>query len=860
MAITWGPTLSFGNQNESRLGIDLYTMGDPNSGSVTVRADFWLWTRFSIDDDQVLNVSGTWSTSIAYRASGGQMLIGTRDWTVSTAYGSTSTRTVTGTVTGHWAGIQPSHSRSITIPARPYRAPRPPLNPTSTMQSNGTVVVGWATNYDGSNGAQPWTGVYVEQWNGASWTRVATLSRDTTSWTSGAVPYGSTYQWRIQAYSAAGVSSYATTPARSRPYSAPRPPSAVSVTHESDTRQRISITRDADSTSGAQPWTGWRVRRRVNGGEWVTVATVAGTGSSWADTSTAANNLYEYQVQSYNSAGSSAWVGSASVKTTPLAPLAPTATRSGTDVIVTFTDRSNAEDDFQITYFADGVSQGVIRTEPPKAGTGTVITYTHSPTDHVAVHSYTVTARTTSGLAATSPRSNEVKTLQPPAPPTLLTPNGVTVVGGQNVTLTWKHNPEDGTAQTAYQIRYRLRGAAEWTTLAKTTSSTSSHTLNAFTNANDYEWQVMTWGAYANGSNWSATAVFDTSARPTATITNPAVGAVIPSSLFTLTTTYTQGTGGYPKAGHRITINDLTTGEERVFEENTSALTWVSPPYLLDGHSYRVTLETRNLKGIWSAPVSRDYTVTYTTPPQTVVEGYWQPDSGSILLDLYTPDPTGTQPDVTGVRVDRALGSLVERYLETGDETLLDQMQWVTLYDDLPGNTSVYDPIPPINGYAIYRTFTTSVLGSISEWGYSIVDTAVENCDAWFWLNAGPGFSVKARWRSSPTVAPTRGRSKALRQYVGRRSPVEYRATARNHRITVSGVLEGIDFSTEEALAAVEDIGAPAVYRDVYGRREVVSIGEIAFEQLEMLPGTRRALLAFTTTLTKVDTPLGEAV
>lgn len=355
MAITWGPTLRFGNQNESRLGIDLYTMGNPASGSVTVRADFWLWTKYSIDDAQALNVSGSWSTSIAYRARAGQMLIGTRDWTVSTAYGSTSTRTVTGTVTGHWAGIQPSHSRVVTIPARPISSPAAVTSFTVSRGSDGRHTLRWAAS---PTAARPVAGFHIWRFSNAEPGGVGLhiAAGSVRSWTDSGTVGDRRYQWRIVPQNGAGYGPGVMSP---EVYTTPAAPNRPTVT-----RSGTSAVVEVSQRSAVAQSAVWEYR--IAGGDPVPLA--GGTLNGITHENAPTGGDLEYRVAAVAAGLQSVW----SAWSIPLQMLAaPNAPAPTTPAVV------------------DAAVDGGVR-----------LTWTHQPVDGSAQSAYDVQWREVGGAFA----------------------------------------------------------------------------------------------------------------------------------------------------------------------------------------------------------------------------------------------------------------------------------------------------------------------------------------------------------------------------------------------------------------------------------------------------------------------------
>ncbi|MHB1323996.1 MAG: fibronectin type III domain-containing protein [Coriobacteriia bacterium] len=299
---------------------------------------------------------------------------------------------------------------------------------------------------------------------------------------------------------------------------APTAPGTPSLTRVSDAQQNLSW---ANNAATRAPYAYQVVQRWDKASNiWYDITgALSGAATTYSDTTTAANNEYKYRVRAVNSAGSATSTDSASIYTTPAAATNAVATKVVSDIVITWADNSIAEEGFKVYESQDGGAYSLLAT----VGAG-IETYTHVAPSASVTHAYQVEAYRGS-LASARATSNTVVLLTNPLAPTLLAIAAVFDATAAQV-LTWQHNPVDGTAQTAYELRYREIGAPTWTDVAKTISVTSSHTFAAATFANNknYEVQVRTYGQYTVApeySPWSASATFATSAVPIATVQVP---------------------------------------------------------------------------------------------------------------------------------------------------------------------------------------------------------------------------------------------------------------------------------------------------------------------------------------------------
>lgn len=316
------------------------------------------------------------------------------------------------------------------------------------------------------------------------------------------------------AYNGVTPSVSVSSPVPARPYAAPAAPNGVTASRSSDSVVAVSWNNNA--TAG-EPYTSQTLQRRVNGGAWATVSSsISGSASSYNDSVTAGNK-YEYQIRGNNSIGSSSYVASNAVYTTPAAPSgASRSGANGANQVITWTDNAAyAEHDTEVWVSANDAAFTLLATV---SGPSPVSTYTHTGPPSAATRwKYKVRHKTRSGTtlySAFSPETSQTTgATSAPSAPTNLSPTGGETLNQKVATvLTWQHNPTDTTAQTKYTVRHRVVGNPTWTTTADTASATSSYSLpaNTYAGGQNIEWQVRTFGADATASAYSSSATFTT--------------------------------------------------------------------------------------------------------------------------------------------------------------------------------------------------------------------------------------------------------------------------------------------------------------------------------------------------------------
>lgn len=295
-----------------------------------------------------------------------------------------------------------------------------------------------------------------------------------------------------------------------RPWAAPTAPTSVAVSRISDVSTQISW---ANGSTAARPWVNCYLQRSINGGAWAVVSNaIAGSATSYTYGSSA-NTKYRFQVASDNTIATSAYVQTGDIYTTPSDPFNPVRTPSGSDQIITWDNTGVGYTEYasEILAYKDGAYIGIVGT----VATG-IATFTHTPANAIPYTTtnrwkYTVRHKTTAGVQAvlysleTGFTSETAGVTSTPNAPTALSPNGIVIDPSVVNPFTWQHNPTDASAQTHYEVQWRLAGGSTWTTTGDVTSGTSSNgfVANTFTDGTTIEWQVRTKGADASWSPWA---------------------------------------------------------------------------------------------------------------------------------------------------------------------------------------------------------------------------------------------------------------------------------------------------------------------------------------------------------------------
>lgn len=645
----------------------------------------------------------------------------------------------------------------------------------------------------GSYADAPGLGCCDYQWNG--------LSPNTT------------YYFWVYAHNAAGYSPVSGRLTVVTPANAPAAPSGLGIARVSDTQQTLTWTNNATAPA---PYTSLVVVRSEDGGAFATIATLAGSATSYSDTTTTGNHVYRYNVKASNNGGDSAYATEVGVITTPAAPTSVTAVR-GTGNSVNLTWVNNATPAYTVRIEeSDGAGGWTAQTSGLASGT---TSYTDSAplagTTQYRLRADSVGPPALSSAWVTSP---SVTVITPPNAPTPVAPSGTALDAAATITYTWVHNPVDGSAQTKRQIQWREVGTGTWTvgSIVSTSSPSVSQGGGTLLNGKTYEWQARTWGAAttggsdgAGGSPWSASATFTTSAKPTATISSPTNGSTVGTATATVSWAYFD-TEGTPQAQWRArlyTRPDLTLLETKSAAGTATTTTFATK--VLNGGLYRITVEVQDGAGLWSNVATSDVTVSYLPPALVTTNATYDEDTGSVGIVLTPQAPVGGST-VAASTVD------IERSIDGGP--------WVLIADDIPADSAVVDTQPSIRGENCYRVTVSSATPSTRV--QAPVCVTADEGDNGF-LTTGSAFDDLLLVMCDLDVSAVTGRAKQTYSFAGRAWPVEFSGESLSQTVAVKGTITGdpTSWADIEAFALTPRI---VLWRDPSGRRVYGSLGAVS--------------------------------
>ena len=608
------------------------------------------------------------------------------------------------------------------------------------------------------------------------------------------------------------------------PPNAPAAPSLTSVVRNSDTSQTINWT---DNASGSAPYKSVQVQRQMYNGSWssfggIVTDTTKRTSSgsrSYNDTSTVANRIYCYRIKAANGAGESYSGNSVWIFTTPAAPTGVTATKQASgDIIISWVKGTpHSEIVSNVDYSTNGGASWTSLATGIASGT-TSVTHTSPPAVASLIYRVRHTIETAAsgalgeGLTSAYGQSNAVQLTAPPNPPSSLAPNGVTFNAATARTFTWAHNSVDSSAQTAYELRYRI-GAGAWTTTGQVASSAQQRVIAAstFTNGNSYEWQVRTWGAHVNPSDWSPTATFANSAPPSATITAPST--TLAQALVTVTWTYSDPESTAQSAWEAVLLKEGTTLESR--SGSGAATSAAFTTRLVDATEYQVQVRVRDGSALWSAWDQKTFTTSFPSPAIPLISVAWDINMGIAGITVNNPD--------VGIAV---INNKVMRSTDEGST-------WVEVASTPPNGTG-FDKTVPLNASVMYKVIAWTDLPSSA----SSMSTLITTTASYGYWSAGSdleySFGMRANYQKPPQYGVEKSLAqKTLHYFAGRTKPVEYSGTA----TTVAG---SVEFATRDLdewaqVDRMSTISGPHLLRFTNGMVVKCSIEPVSITKINKL-------------------------
>lgn len=730
------------------------------------------------------------------------------------------------------------YSGTVNIP-RP-NAPKPVSGLVAKKdEKTGRIELRWKNN-ESLNREYSEVYVYVRTDGGEEFEEVS--SSKAASYVYDAVP-GHTYKFRVEAHNDKGFSSPVYSGDIKIAPLKPLAPSDAEADRVSDGSHIVSWRRDVTAGRGA---TAMVVQRSTDGGAWSLVAEV-GAVDSWTDNGTAANHSYRWRVCARNSAGDSPFALTGTAVTTPAAPGTPSGDRLG-DGTATIRFSNTARNvtavevqryDADYGEWADPVSLAGLQASYHDAA---------APVDAVLqyrarnVHGEG-TGALRSAWTALSPRI--VQKGRPKAP-LLLSPEARAVVrdDGMSVEVSWRHNPVDGSAQTAAQVRVAWGSASRTVAVSGPAASCRLDLAALGVPLNtQVSWSVRTRGAYRataapdndNMSPWSETRAMTVCRAPSVAFVLPGASGYFgdPSELDGILSGGGEGgtedveEGDFDQDEDFVPADPDGDGEDEPGEGLPYALVADFPLALLldytdeSGALAQCTLSVADATGAgvyscdlgadgagqiagelnrrqWAPENNARYTLTATVRSTTSLTAQASID---ILTDFDLPKRASLEIEADRERGWLSLTPRVADYQDGADVDGIDiwrvtGSEQVLIASDLADGEVFTDRFAPLNTEFAYRTAVYSRAGT-----YRTVDHPGSLKTPYAFVYYGEGLERVARGMHSPTESAALSRTRRrYEEYAGRPWPVLYDGGGRSEERTI-----GFNVKTAEEAAALAE-------------------------------------------------------
>lgn len=395
----------------------------------------------------------------------------------------------------------------------------------------------------------------------------------------------------------------------------------------------ITATRNSD-TSATLAWTeaagvkeSVRIERSIDGSSFAEIAAVSGSATSYTDSSTASDHTYTYRIRYYNQNAYGAYSSTSSVTMSPAAPTAISVARdTATNVAVTLTNTSSVATSIQWQVTYDGGSTWSASTSVSGSPVTSFVASTNGGTVKIRVRNVNDTGSSAWIV------SDSVVTLVPPAPPTLITPSGIVNLAYSRLVFEWKHNPLDGSAQTAAILQYTVGNTSAQVPIG--TENTYTLDIQGVAAGSNYSWKVKTKGADPSYSDWSSTfsgklyaepQIYFIAQNPPSTVTALPIPIEVgysdpqfkpcASAVMTI-----------KRDGRTVYTEPLTIGSSRLTGQITAAE--LLPE---QGATYTVSVTARSGSTL-EATTNTTFTVDYVPPTHGTVQVQNEPETGYASL------------------------------------------------------------------------------------------------------------------------------------------------------------------------------------------------------------------------------------
>lgn len=206
-------------------------------------------------------------------------------------------------------------------------------------------------------------------------------------------------------------------------------------------------------------------------------------------------------------------------------------------------------------------------------------------------------------------------------------------------------DPIPGDSQSVFIRRHRIVGQPTWETFTVFSPNPWFDYEPDSLALGDYERQVMVRDQGGNDSPWSTSGFFTVAASPGGpAITAPINGSTVDQSAILVWSAPEQEAYRVRRVADDAGAPDLGTVYFDTGQVNDADTRSLPLTFAVNNRAEHVQVQIK-VDGLWSPWSTVMVTVDYTPPPTPTIELRAEPGTGSLLVEITNPAPTGAQPD-----------------------------------------------------------------------------------------------------------------------------------------------------------------------------------------------------------------------
>lgn len=385
-----------------------------------------------------------------------------------------------------------------------------------------------------------------------------------------------------------------------------------------------------------------------------------------------------------------------------------------------------------------------------------------------------------------------------PGTPINLRPSGGSSVDrSQIIAFSWDHNDSD--PQSRFSLRYRLRGASNWTTVTNRGPLSYYYLAGDKLPAGVIEWQVQTYDQEDLVSPWSNTAIFN-AVNPTnaPVILRPGAGEAINEARPFIQWSSTDQTA------YHVQVLQGTTVLWEIERTSTNKAQTIGID-LENNRSYTFKVRVKGEGGLWSEYATIDIQTSFTPPinPWVDLEADEERGSISVSIENFVSSAPGGEPDA--VKNDL--------YRRRQGET-----DWIRIAKDLPIHGYYVDYTPGSGVTYEYKARAWAANNTYSE--SQVVSIGFQLRHVILSIANDPFKYIQLAKDAQKSFS--HGIERALLSFQGREYPASEFGTNKTLDMTLSFTLWSRDELNQ--LTEICESARPLLYRDRRGRREFITV------------------------------------